>query len=319
MAQQNSNSDTASLYSLKPSQRSLKGFRDVGPAEKKYFNALRYSTSQFANSYNYNFIAQPMLEQSSLYSRTLGKNTDLVQQDLATVVYGDTEMALRPEMRISLARTYIEHGLYEEPQPSKLYTEGLLVKRDPSQDDRLRQWYHTSYAAFGSSDPLIDAQLIFISYKQLLNLGLSEILVHINSIGSKESQDEYKKAVTEYLRTVRGELSDDMKKLITKDPFAVIDSFDESRQHIREGAPQMVDFLDTVGQQHFMKVLEYLDELEVPYFLSNEILPREEYTTHTQFKIVAEVEGLTSRAPLVFGGRFDGLLQMMIGLSLIHI
>lgn len=311
-----SSSDITQL-TLKPSQRSVRGLSGISPLKQNLWEYIRSTSVEFANSYGYNRIDLPLLEQVSLYSRTVGKNSDLIQNELVVLNSKDgEEYALRSGARIALSRAYIEQGLYEALQPVRMYNEGMFVKNDVTQKERFKQTYQGYFAAFGSSDPMIDAQLIYIAYKILTSLGLESLIVHINTVATVEIRNQYKKALVEYFRTKRAELTEDARKIITKKPFDILTSTDEALQPIIEQAPQIVDFLDTESQQHFMKVLEYLDELEVPYFLKHSLISDEDYETYTIFKIFSEAEEMTSNAALARGGRFDKMLDAFVGHSI---
>ncbi len=308
----NSQSETMQ-FTLKPSQRSVKGLSDINPLSQHLWEHIRSVSSEFAHSYGYNRIDLPLLEQVSLYTRTVGKNSDLVKNELVTLSSKEgEEYALRPEARISLSRAYIEHGLYDAPQPVRMYNEGMFIKNDFTQKERFKQTYQGHFAAFGSIDPMIDAQLIYIAYKSLASLGLDSLMVYINTVATIEVRNQYKKALIEYFRTQRSELTEDSRKIITKQPFDILTSTDIALQPIIEQAPQIVDFLDIESQQHFMKVLEYLDELDVPYFLKHSLISDKDYETHTIFSIISETDEATSQIALAHGGRFDKMLDSFI-------
>ncbi len=308
-----SNSSQESIkLSLKPSQRSIKGLRGLSLTDRNAWEYIRSTNLRFADSYSYHSLDLPFIEQASFYSRTAGKNSHLVQNELLTLKGPDkTEYALRPEVRMGMAKAYIEQGLYDGLQPFRMYYEGYVIKKDQAQADKLKQSYQGHFAAFGSPDPLIDAQLIYIAYKSLISLGLEPLMVYINTIATAEIRSQYRKVLVDYFRDKRGESTGDARKLITKQPFDILTSTDEAIQPVIEQAPQLVDFLDNESQQHFMKVLEYLDELEVPYFLKNTLISDDETETHTLFEITTDIEDVEP-VVLARGGRFDTLLDNFV-------
>jgi len=299
--------------SLKPAQRSVKGLRGLSLTDRNAWEFIRSINLNFAHSYSYHFIDLPFVEQASFYVRTAGKNSDLVQDELLVLKSPDkNEYALRPEVRMGLAKAYVEQGLYDAVQPFRMYYEGYVVKKDVTQADKFKQSYQGHFAAFGSMDPLIDAQLIYIAYKILLSLGFEFLVVNINTIATAEVRVQYKKALVDYWREHRQELTTEARKLIAKQPFDILTSTDPALESMIAQAPQIVDFLDSACQQHFMKVLEYLDELDVPYLLKNTLISDDEMETQTLFEIMPESENFET-VVLARGGRFDTLLNSMIG------
>lgn len=298
---------------LSKSYRILKGMRDVLADQQHYWEYVKRQASAYAASYGYDRIDLPIIEAETLFTKTMGKNTDVIEKELFTFqdVTGD-KVALRPEGTASAARAYIEHALYLQQQPVKLFYEGPMFRRERPQGRRYSQFHQIGLETIGSNDPLVDAQTIFVAYKYLLSMGLPTT-VQINSIGTEECRGQYKKELSAYFRTKRSELTEEARKWVTKHPLKILTSRAPELQPILEAAPQMVEYLDADCQQHFMKVLEYLDELDVPYFLNHTIVHDLDYYTHTVFEMHLETEAEEKSKPLAVGGRYDNMVEQIGG------
>lgn len=296
--------------------QTLKGVRDIVPDEQKYWDFIRSVVRDFSLSYGFSRIDLPVLENQQLFVRGIGKNSDIVEKEMyAFVDQGGDKVALRPEATASVARAYVEHGMLNKPQPVKLFYEGPMFRRERPQAGRYRQFYQFGFEVLGSDEPLLDAQVIFINYRILKNLGL-DATVHINSIGCEECRPDYQKTLTAYYRTKRSELCEDCRKRLTKNPLRVLDCKEADCGKVASGAPQFVDHLCEPCREHFMKVLDYLDEMEVPYFLDNTMVRGLDYYSKTVFEFMLDDDSEENRqSSLGGGGRYDDLIESIGGRS----
>lgn len=293
--------------------KSLRGMKDILPEEQKYWEYVRQQARDFASAYGFQRIDPPFMEQAALFERSVGKTTDIIEKEMFSFVdAGGEKIALRPEATASIARAYIEHGMLNRPQPVKLFYIGPMFRHERPQAGRLRQFHQCGFEALGSQDPLLDAQVIFVTRKLLGALSLPT-MVQINSIGCEECRPNYQKMLINYYRTKRGVLCDDCKKRMSKNPLRLLDCKEEQCQEIAVGAPQLVDYLCDECREHFMKVLDYLDELEVPYFLNHSLVRGLDYYTKTVFEMWPEAESEGRQAALAGGGRYDGLVELLGG------
>ncbi len=272
------------------------------------------SAAQTSRAYGYDRIDVPVVEEEMLFRRTMGEHTDVVQKEMYTFeTLGGDKVALRPEFTAGIVRAYIEHGMSNLPKPVKVWTDGPLFRYDRPQAGRYRQFHQVDWEMFGSSQPALDAELISLGYHILTGLGL-DVIVQVNSIGNRESRAEYISALKEYLKPHRKNLDEDSKIRLQKNPLRILDSKDEATCAILEDAPQIVDFLDDDSRQHFMSVLEYLDEGEVPYRLQPHLVRGLDYYTHTTFEFILKSEQEeVSPTALLGGGRYDYLVQEIGG------
>jgi len=292
----------------------LRGFRDILPEEQGRWNMVRDRVRALAESYSFDRIDLPILERSDLFSRTLGKATDVVEKEM--YVFTDPSnrsVALRPEATASCARAYIEHGMLDRPQPVKLWYIGPMFRHDRPQAGRFRQFHQAGFEVFGVDEPIIDAQLILIGKKIFQDLGL-DVSVQINSIGTPECRQTYLTELVAYFRQHRSKLSEDDKRRLQKNPLRLLDSKEEGMAELLVGAPQILDWLDDKSKEHFMRVLEFLDEVEVPYTLNPYLVRGLDYYTHTVFEFfTTSDQGDRAQSALGAGGRYDGLVQLIGG------
>ncbi|TAK03262.1 histidine--tRNA ligase [Patescibacteria group bacterium] len=292
----------------------LRGFRDILPEEQGRFQAVRDAARAMADAYSFDRIDLPVLERTEVFLRPLGKSTDVVEKEMYTFEdpSGDS-VSLRPEATASVCRAYINHGMLNLPQPVKLWYDGPMFRHDRPQAGRYRQFHSIGFEVLGVNEAIIDAQLIIIASQMFKDLGL-EITVQINSIGTPESRASYLTELTSYFRPHRSKLSEDDKKRLQKNPLRLLDSKDPALLELLPGAPQVVDWLDEDSKNHFMKVLEFLDEMQVPYQLNPHLVRGFDYYTHTVFEIwLAGDAGERAQNALGGGGRYDGLMDVLGG------
>ncbi|MBN1778787.1 MAG: histidine--tRNA ligase [Candidatus Buchananbacteria bacterium] len=292
----------------------LRGFKDILPVDQQYWRLVRQAGQDFADGYSFGKISLPILEESNLFVRSIGKDTDIVQKEMFT--YNDVSegsVTLRPEFTASVARAYINHGMFNLPQPVKFYYFGPLFRRDKPQAGRYRQFYQLGYEVIGDTGAIIDAQLIVLAYNLLNQLGLKNFTIQINSIGTPESRKEYKKELVSYYKSKRKMLCENCKKRLLKNPLRLLDCKEASCQPFKGEAPQIVDWLDDESKAHFMKVLEYLDGLDIPYILNPYLVRGLDYYTKTVFEIWPAEKEDGAQGALGGGGRYDGLIETLGG------
>lgn len=292
----------------------VRGMRDVLPSDQPIWDAMREKAKELAKSYGFDRIDTPFLEETNLFVRGVGKATDIVEKELFSFdTVGGEHVSLRPESTASTMRAYIHHGMLNMPQPVKLWCMGPMFRHDRPQHNRYRQFQQFACEIIGDANAVIDAQLILISYLFLKELGV-DATVHINSIGTPESRVNYKNALVSYFRTKRNKLSEEDKKRLLKNPMRLLDSKEPGMQELKAEAPQIVDWLDEESKAHFMRVLEYLDELNIPYQLDPYLVRGLDYYTRTVFEFYsASTDPELAQSALGGGGRYDGLAEVLGG------
>ena len=267
---------------------SLRGMKDILPKHESYWLDVFYTSEAVARAYGYQYMQTPVLEPAQLFIRSIGKTTDVVNKEM--YVFEDRDgkkVAMRPELTAGIARAYISNGMHNLPQPVKVWYQGPMFRHDRPQAGRYRQFHQFGCEVLGDRAPVIDAELISIAYNTLRDLGL-ESIVHVNSIGSEDDRQNYLVELVGYLRSKRAYLSEDSKKRINRNPLRILDSKDEQDIEVVQDAPQIIDWLSQDSKDYFMKVLEYLDELNIPYVLTPTLVRGLDYYTDTVFELYLE-------------------------------
>ncbi len=314
----------------------LKGMKDILFSESNYWDIVVRKARDLAAIYGFQSITTPLLEYSDLYNRSSGKDTNLVSKEMYSFIdkSGD-KISLRPEATPGMVRAYIEHGMINLPQPVKMFSLGPLFRYEKPQAGRLRQHTQFDLEVLGDESPVVDTQLILIAYNFFSELQI-KVQIQINSIGCPDCRKGYiEKLIAFYKeRGKRSKMCPDCRKRLSKNPLLLLDCKEESCQTLREDAPQIVDFLCDGCRDHFIKVLEHLDELDVPYNLNPFLVRGLDYYVRTVFEITPlddEIEERTEenklddeekqQEPSVAkrqiclggGGRYDGLVEKMGG------
>lgn len=295
--------------------QSLRGMKDILPGESRYWDFVRNKAENFAQNYAFDWIETPILEETALFNRAVGGETDIVSKEMFTFVdRGGDNVCLRPEATASIVRSYIQHGMINLPQPVKFFYFGPMFRHDRPQAGRLRAFHQFGFEALGEAHPIIDAEIIFLIYNLLQELGL-KINVQINSIGCQKCRESYKNKLVNYYRDRRSGLCEDCKKRLVKNPLRLLDCKEEGCQPAKEEAPQIVDYLCDDCKNHFVRVLEYLDEAGVSYNLNSQLVRGLDYYTKTVFEFFPEATDEAAGKPdaLGGGGRYDGLAEILGG------
>lgn len=311
----------------------LRGFKDILPEESALWQTVRAQAFSILNDYGFGEITTPILESTGLFRRTIGDATDIVEKEMFTFTDRSRDsVTLRPEMTAGIARAYIEHGMFNRPQPVKLYSWGPAFRYDRPQAGRYRQFHQLDIEIIGNPKEVADAEIIFVSYLLCRSLGL-DVNVQINSLGDADTRHEYSKLLKDYYRHRRRHLCEDCKRRLLKNPLRLLDCKQAECQPLIKEAPQLVDHLDDESKRHFVRVLEYLDESDVPYVLNPYIVRGLDYYNRTTFEIwpaFAEASTFAEATAdksagrpaealesvpnaLGGGGRYDGLIEQIGG------
>ena len=291
-----------------------RGMRDILPSESVAFNKVRDACREVARIFDYREIVTPIVEDIGVFARTVGDDSDLVQKEMYTFDdRGGEQLALRPENTAGVCRAYIEHGMKSLPQPVRLWYFGSFFRYDRPQAGRYRQLTQFGIEAIGSEDPSLDAEVISLQSKLYKSLGLDDIRLGINSIGTQSSRSNFLLALGEYLRKFEAELSVDSQRRLKTNPMRIIDSKDMTDQEIIKDAPKILDFLSEGDEAHFHRVTSDLDSLGISYDIDHSIVRGLDYYTHTVWEF--EPIGASGQSTLGGGGRYDGLIEELGGPS----
>lgn len=287
---------------------------DILPAEGKYYEKIYDTVKEIAEFYNFQKIETPILEDSELFVKGTGATTDIVQKQMYSLkTRGGDAVTLRPEGTPSVVRAYLEHGMFNWPQPVRLWYFGPFFRSEKPQAGRYRQFTQCGFEVIGEKNAVVDAQIIQISCNVLKELGLKNSMVEINSIGDAMCRPYYKKTLTGYLRNKDAALCPDCKRRVRENPLRILDCKEEKCAGVKAQAPQMVDHLCDDCKQHFKEVLEYLEEIEVPYKINPYLVRGLDYYAKTVFEIVQEGKDGENSAAVGGGGRYDSLVKLLGG------
>ncbi|HCC22203.1 TPA: histidine--tRNA ligase [Candidatus Uhrbacteria bacterium] len=289
----------------------LRGMKDVLPAEQKFWRQIRHTAEDLAEAYGFERIETPILESTPLFVRSVGVQTDVVEKEMFSFIdRGGDNVTLRPEGTAPVVRSYINHGMFSLPQPVKLYYLGPMFRYERPQQGRFRQHNQFGVEVFGDENPVLDAEIMLLAHLFYRGIGVSSV-VHVNSLGCSDCRPRYREELVAYYRSKRSQLCEDCKRRISKNPLRLLDCKEDGCSALKEEAPQILDSLDEACKEHLMKVLEYLDDLQVPYVLDPHLVRGFDYYTRTVFELLPE-EGETKTA-LGGGGRYDGLVEQLGG------
>lgn len=290
-----------------------RGMRDILPNEQEYWNRVRMVLDKEYPKYGFGRIDIPLVEYSNLFIRSIGKGTDLIDKEIYTfVTKGKDKVALRPEITAGIARAYIQHGMNVLAKPVKLFCTGPVYRYDRPQEGRYREHFQANFDIFGEEDSVLDAQIIQLAHRILGNLGLKNIQFQINSIGCPECRKEYIEMLVSYFESKKKKLCKTCKVRLKTNPLRILDCKEDKCVQVSSSAPQTVDHLCNGCRDHFKNLLEYLDELELPYAINPQLVRGLDYYTRTVFEIWStDEEG--KKKSLGGGGRYDRLIESLGG------
>lgn len=295
--------------------QALSGMRDILPEDQKYFQKIYNICEEIAAFYGFNKIDTPILEETDLYEKGTGLSTDIVQKQMFTLrTKGGDSLALRPEFTPGIVRAYLEHGMASWPQPVKLYSIGPAFRYERPQAGRFRQFQQFNLEVIGEASPAIDAEVIQLFYNILNEIKLKNIVVEVNSIGDNQCRPYYKKLLLSYFKSRTLSLCPDCRRRLKDNPLRILDCKEEKCQKIISQAPQIIDHLCESCHSHFKTVLEFLDEIELPYQLNPYLVRGLDYYTKTVFEMGFESEKNKEKTDSVLGGgRYDLLIKLLGG------
>lgn len=292
-----------------------KGTYDVYGDKSKKILYLENLMKNLMETYNYEYVRTPLFESSELFHRGVGETTDIVTKETYDFIdRGERHMTLRPEGTAGVVRSFIENKMYAEvTQPVKCWYYGPMYRYERPQSGRFREFYQFGCEVFGSSNPLNDAEIISIPVNFYRLLGLKGIKVNINSLGDKQSREQYRNALIEYFKPHIDDLCEDCKCRFEKNPLRILDCKIDKDKEIMKNAPKTIDYLNEESKKHFEDVKKYLDALQIEYKVNTNLVRGLDYYSHTVFEVEASVEGFGSQNVLCGGGRYDNLVENIGG------
>lgn len=292
-----------------------KGTKDVRPDESYKWHYIECMARKICESYNFKEVRTPVIEHTELFLRGIGDTTDVVQKEMYTFLdKGERSITLKPEGTAGVGRMFLEQGLFNDAQPTKMYYLYCPVFRyEKPQAGRLREHHQFGVEIYGAPKASADAECIALAFELLTRLGVEGLSVNINSIGCPACRPEYNERLKEYLRAQYDGLCDTCKTRFEKNPLRILDCKEEKCKAICENAPKMLECICEECAAHFTELKSCLDALSIPYKVDPMIVRGLDYYTKTVFEIIADSEGF--KGTVCGGGRYDGLLEQLGGAS----
>ena len=289
-----------------------RGTHDILPAEQPQWQRVTEEMERVCALYGYRAIHTPVFEDTSLFQRTSGAGSDIVQKEMYTFEdRSGRPLTLRPEATAPICRAYVGHGLHREPQPVKLYTIATMYRYAAPQRGRYREHWQLSAEAIGSDDPALDAELIQLYHELLRRLGITQWELRLNSIGDRKCRPAYVERLSAWLDEHDDVLDEDARAKRATSPLRVFDVKSQRVQEALADAPKIGESLCPECREHFDAVRRYLDAYGVAYTLAPTLVRGLDYYTRTTFQYEGPEEG--AQSTLCGGGRYDGLVEELGG------
>lgn len=291
-----------------------KGTYDILPKESASWTKLEGIIRKICKLYNYKEIRTPIFESYKVFHRDENDTSDMVTKE--TYDFEDRSqrmITLRPEGTAGVARAFIENKLYVENPVSKLFYMGPMFRYERPQKGRNRQFNQFGVEALGSSSPLIDAEVIALGASLIRGLGLKDIKVKINTLGDEESRKQYRDVLVEYFTKHKDCLCSDCLNRLEKNPLRILDCKVDRHQDFFGNAPRIKDYLSDESKEHFNKVLEALNSMQIEYEIDDNLVRGLDYYSHTVFELEVNVAEFGAQNVIGAGGRYDGLISQLDG------
>ncbi len=292
---------------------------DILPEDQRIWERIRALAKTLSDAYGFERIDTPHLESSELFSVGVGRATDIVSKQLFSLkTRGGDALTLRPEGTAPVARAFVEHGMWNLPQPVKLYYFGSFFRHESPQRGRFREFNQWGLEIFGDEGAVADAETAEVFYLFFRELGLKNVFVEVNSVGCKECRPHYRSELVRYYRPKVKGLCRDCKERFSANPLRLLDCTQEKCVIVKKSAPQFLDHLCEVCKKHLSLLLEFFEELAIPYVLNPHLVRGLDYYTRTvfEFYLEAEASGASAEgrpadaaAPAGTGGEVEGALQ----------
>ncbi len=290
--------------------RAVKGMRDILPPASAAWNHVEAAARHVFSAYNYQEIRTPILEETALFSRSVGEDTDIVGKEMYTFTDRDgASLTLRPENTASVIRAYLEHSLGQRPGLQKLYYIGPMFRRERPQKGRYRQFFQIGAEAIGTDSPALDAEVIEMVVELLRSAGLDGFHLLLNSVGDAHCRSAFVALLAERLKSVASSLCADCQRRAVTNPLRVLDCKVPADQGIINSLPSILDHLCVPCQTHFQAVKSFLGDREISFEVRPRMVRGLDYYMRTTFEITHGALG--AQNSVLGGGRYDGLAESL--------
>lgn len=291
--------------------QSIRGMHDILPDQSAAWQYLEGTIRTLFTQYGYRELRTPVLESTELFCRSIGEVTDIVEKEMYTFEdrNGDS-LTLRPECTASCVRAGIQNGLLYNQQ-QRIWYIGPMFRHERPQKGRYRQFYQAGIETYGIPGPDIDAEVVAISARLWRVLGLRNVELQINSLGSSEARAAYRDILVAYLTEHEAQLDEDSKRRMLSNPLRVLDSKNPDLAELIEAAPKLLDHLDDESKQHFERFQQLLTDMGIPFVVNTRLVRGLDYYSRTVFEWVTTELG--TQGTICAGGRYDGLVEQLGG------
>ena len=297
---------------MSKSFQAIKGTKDLLPVDTARWREFETAIHETMNQWGFGEIRTPIFEKTELFSRSVGEESDIVSKQMYTFTdQSDTSLTLRPELTAPTMRAYIQHNMAREGALTKLYYMDTLFRQERPQAGRLRQFNQFGAEAIGSPHPEQDAEVIALVCAILNKLGVANLTVLVNTVGSSESRKQYRSELVNFLTPLKNELSETSQKRLKSNPLRILDTKDKKEVALLSDAPDILNSLNSEDLHHFEKVQGFLNELGIAHECSNKLVRGLDYYTRTTFEITSPDVG--AQNALCGGGRYDELIEQLGG------
>ncbi|HKY70976.1 MAG TPA: histidine--tRNA ligase [Nitrospira sp.] len=294
--------------------KGIKGVKDILPEDTPRWRFIEEAARRWADRYGFSEIRIPVFEVTTLFARSIGAATDIVEKEMYTFPDRDgTSLTLRPEGTAGTVRAFIEHNRAADPLPQKYFYIGPMFRHERPQAGRLRQFHQFGVEYFGTQDPRADVDVIALLWRFLSDLGLPDLTLEINSLGTPADRAAYLPVLVSFLRSRVGQLCDNCRRRLETNPLRVLDCKVPGCRAATEDAPQLVSHLSPQAKSHFDEVLSALESLGIHSKLNPRLVRGLDYYCLTAFEITSSHLGAQNAVGA--GGRYDGLVELLGGPS----
>ena len=292
--------------------RSVKGTQDILPDQSTRWQDLELTIQKIMDCYGYKEIRTPAFEHSEVFSQGVGEETDIVSKEMYSWTdQGGDNLTLKPELTAPVARSFIQHNLGVQNSINKLYYVDALFRRERPQKGRYRQFHQFGIEVFGSENPETDVEVIALAMHVFHKLGLKELTLQLNSIGSPECRNNYRNAIKNFLAPHFDQLSQTSQDRYNNNPLRILDTKSPDEKEILKDAPNISNYWTIDDKNHFDEVCNLLKHIKIDYQLSPSLVRGLDYYTRTTFEITSNELG--AQNAICGGGRYDGLVEKLGG------
>ena len=288
----------------------LKGMKDRHSDDVRKYDFIVDTAKEVFSKYGFERIITPILEETELFRRSVGDETDVVSKEMYEFKdKGNRSVSMRPEGTAGVVRAYLEAGLHKSDPIVKWFYNGPMYRYEAPQKGRYREFHQVGAEIFGIRTPYLDAEIIRMGCEFLEKLGITGLTVEINSLGNIESRKKYIEDLKAFMAERLDKLSEDSKKRYEKNPLRALDSKDKGDQEQFKDAPKLYDYLDEESKKYFEDTKKYLELLNIKYVENSKLVRGLDYYSDTVFEIKSDKLG--AQATVLAGGRYDRLLEIL--------